>query len=68
MALRSVSKTRLGPNGLTATGQPAVGVRRAAGGKVAVSYTHFRAHETVPDPVCRLLLEKKNKPTEKKLT
>ena len=29
-----------------------------AGG--AVSYTHLRAHETVLDLVCRLLLEKKN--------
>ena len=28
----------------------------------AVSYTHLRAHETVLDLVCRLLLEKKNKP------
>ena len=28
---------------------------------VAVSYTHLRAHETVLDIVCRLLLEKKNK-------
>ena len=27
----------------------------------AVSYTHLRAHETVLDPVCRLLLEKKKK-------
>mgnify|MGYP003381642051 CR=1 FL=1 len=26
---------------------------------VAVSYTHLRAHETVLDIVCRLLLEKK---------
>ena len=25
----------------------------------AVSYTHLRANETVLDPVCRLLLEKK---------
>ena len=25
-----------------------------------VSYTHLRAHETVLDLVCRLLLEKKN--------
>ena len=25
-----------------------------------VSYTHLRAHETVLDPVCRLLLEKQN--------
>ena len=30
---------------------------------VAVSYTHLRAHETVLDLVCRLLLEKKNTPT-----
>ena len=28
---------------------------------VTVSYTHLRAHETVLDLVCRLLLEKKNK-------
>ena len=27
--------------------------------EVAVSYTHLRAHETVLDLVCRLLLEKK---------
>ena len=27
---------------------------------VAVSYTHLRAHETVLDLVCRILLEKKN--------
>ena len=28
-----------------------------------VSYTHLRAHETVLDLVCRLLLEKKNNET-----
>ena len=28
-------------------------------GRHAVSYTHLRAHETVLDLVCRLLLEKK---------
>ena len=33
-------------------------------GVVAVSYTHLRAHETVLDIVCRLLLEKKK--SEKK--
>ena len=27
---------------------------------LSVSYTHLRAHETVLDLVCRLLLEKKN--------
>ncbi len=31
-----------------------------------VSYTHLRAHETVLDLVCRLLLEKKNKKKQKK--
>ena len=33
---------------------------------IAVSYTHLRAHETVLDLVCRLLLEKKNTKTKKK--
>ena len=32
----------------------------------AVSYTHLRAHETVLDLVCRLLLAKKKKHTNKK--
>ena len=31
----------------------------AGHGGQAVSYTHLRAHETVLDLVCRLLLEKK---------
>ena len=31
----------------------------AASGYTPVSYTHLRAHETVLDLVCRLLLEKK---------
>ena len=35
-----------------------LGVVRANPGPV--SYTHLRAHETVLDLVCRLLLEKKN--------
>ena len=34
---------------------------RAAQGLGPVSYTHLRAHETVLDLVCRLLLEKKNR-------
>eukprot|EP00657_Telonema_sp_P-1_P011318 TRINITY_DN633_c0_g1_i4.p1 TRINITY_DN633_c0_g1~~TRINITY_DN633_c0_g1_i4.p1 ORF type:complete len:257 (+),score=117.79 TRINITY_DN633_c0_g1_i4:581-1351(+) len=33
---------------------------------IPVSYTHLRAHETVLDLVCRLLLEKKKKKTHKK--
>mgnify|MGYP003380697226 CR=1 FL=1 len=32
-----------------------------------VSYTHLRAHETVLDLVCRLLLEKKQKHTFSKV-
>ena len=32
----------------------------------AVSYTHLRAHETVLDLVCRLLLEKKKRKVNKK--
>mgnify|MGYP003380816587 CR=1 FL=1 len=37
-----------------------VGDQLAAGQRVEpVSYTHLRAHETVLDLVCRLLLEKK---------
>ena len=32
---------------------------RVGRGRDAVSYTHLRAHETVLDLVCRLLLEKK---------
>ena len=32
----------------------------------AVSYTHLRAHETVLDLVCRLLLEKKKKKKKKR--
>ena len=35
-------------------------VRQAEVGREPVSYTHLRAHETVLDLVCRLLLEKKN--------
>ena len=32
---------------------------KASKGAITVSYTHLRAHETVLDLVCRLLLEKK---------
>ena len=66
MCIRDSSKTDL---------QPAlIGVKllnrdcdNAVGGSIvglkqqAVSYTHLRAHETVLDLVCRLLLEKKTK-------
>ena len=33
--------------------------------EIPVSYTHLRAHETVLDLVCRLLLEKKKKTKNK---
>ena len=33
---------------------------------LSVSYTHLRAHETVLDLVCRLLLEKKKKKKKQK--
>ena len=36
------------------------GMLRVRGVPGAVSYSHLRAHETVLDLVCRLLLEKKN--------
>ena len=38
-----------------------VGGIRTAALTTSVSYTHLRAHETVLDLVCRLLLEKKKK-------
>ena len=34
--------------------------QRVAEDDIPVSYTHLRAHETVLDLVCRLLLEKQN--------
>src|SRR5665811_425926 len=40
---------------------PTRNVSAAALGPATVSYTHLRAHETVLDLVCRLLLEKKKK-------
>ena len=45
---------------LAAPGEPVVADSEA------VSYTHLRAHETVLDLVCRLLLEKKKKTNEKR--
>src|SRR5665811_1747247 len=43
-------------------GVSALAVKRT----LPVSYTHLRAHETVLDLVCRLLLEKKKKKKKKK--
>ena len=53
-------------NSINATGtvlsNEEVEIRSEIQGRItgAVSYTHLRAHETVLDLVCRLLLEKKN--------
>ena len=41
---------------------------RAGMDRRPVSYTHLRAHETVLDLVCRLLLEKKKQNKKKKTT
>ena len=46
--------------------QEAVGDQEAGVRLLPVSYTHLRAHETVLDLVCRLLLEKK-KTKQKKI-
>ena len=64
----------LGPNGAgkTSTIECCEGYRRPSSGQVRVdgldpvSYTHLRAHETVLDLVCRLLLEKKKTNTKQK--
>ena len=42
--------------------------QRAAALSAPVSYTHLRAHETVLDLVCRLLLEKKTQQANEKLS
>ena len=44
-------------------GVPARQPNRTTPHYIAVSYTHLRAHETVLDLVCRLLLEKKKSRT-----
>ena len=49
--------------GHTAAGGDMASLRLGIDGVSPVSYTHLRAHETVLDLVCRLLLEKKNKTT-----
>ena len=49
---------RLGISGLSVGYDFHFGKGRA-GSPTPVSYTHLRAHETVLDLVCRLLLEKK---------
>ena len=53
------------PDLLAAQADQHEGTLRVITQLIPVSYTHLRAHETVLDIVCRLLLEKKKK-TEKK--
>ena len=52
-------KNRFGSLEVAAFEQTDTGMREVVDPS-AVSYTHLRAHETVLDLVCRLLLEKKN--------
>ena len=49
-----------------AEGKGAILYMNQEGRGIAVSYTHLRAHETVLDLVCRLLLEKKKTKIKKK--
>ena len=51
---------------LTATEEEAIQLDPGFPAPDAVSYTHLRAHETVLDLVCRLLLENKKKTQKKK--
>ena len=51
-------------SGILRSLQPAVDL--GGPGHLPVSYTHLRAHETVLDLVCRLLLEKKKQTNNKK--
>ena len=53
----TAAKILFGPG--TAREVPALA--HSMGRRAPVSYTHLRAHETVLDLVCRLLLEKKKK-------
>ena len=48
----AINEQRVAPNMRTVVATDELGF-------VPVSYTHLRAHETVLDLVCRLLLEKK---------
>ena len=58
----SLSVAALQEAGGQATEEPDLAMERLVErGPETVSYTHLRAHETVLDLVCRLLLEKKKK-------
>ena len=68
-ALRGISYYRLKQTDFDGNFEyfPVAVVQNKTKGTFAVSYTHLRAHETVLDLVCRLLLEKKNKTTKKQI-
>ena len=51
---------------VSVSGKEQLGLDPKVTGSCAVSYTHLRAHETVLDIVCRLLLETKKITTKKK--
>ena len=55
--------TMAAEHGISADGVAEVGVAPVQNHIIPVSYTHLRAHETVLDLVCRLLLEKKKNTT-----
>ena len=58
---REVGRVGLGAGAVVGQ-QPEAAVGQALDARMApVSYTHLRAHETVLDLVCRLLLEKTKK-------
>ena len=63
--LQVVADVRVGVFVVVPMGQVAqLPVKALTTGIVPVSYTHLRAHETVLDLVCRLLLEKKKRNTK----
>eukprot|EP00657_Telonema_sp_P-1_P006352 TRINITY_DN24773_c0_g1_i1.p1 TRINITY_DN24773_c0_g1~~TRINITY_DN24773_c0_g1_i1.p1 ORF type:complete len:124 (-),score=39.08 TRINITY_DN24773_c0_g1_i1:11-382(-) len=53
------TKIKFGDGDEPVGGEAGDGKKKVVGGVTTVSYTHLRAHETVLDLVCRLLLEKK---------
>eukprot|EP00658_Telonema_sp_P-2_P069410 TRINITY_DN58631_c0_g1_i1.p1 TRINITY_DN58631_c0_g1~~TRINITY_DN58631_c0_g1_i1.p1 ORF type:complete len:231 (+),score=47.65 TRINITY_DN58631_c0_g1_i1:45-695(+) len=55
------SAQSVGPDGLVEMSSFVTETSRTGTGRVPVSYTHLRAHETPEHLVCRLLLEKKKK-------
>ena len=57
MSFKDGYDTVIGERGVTLSGGQR---QRLAIARAPVSYTHLRAHETVLDLVCRLLLEKKH--------